>query len=69
MEPTTGVLPELKLDSPEVPPNITDKTESEWAAVSKTIRNVDEEKIKDYKEDIDNILVFVRHAFLMISAC
>ncbi|KAJ3546209.1 hypothetical protein NM688_g5539 [Phlebia brevispora] len=29
-----------------------------WAAISKTIWNVDEGKINDYKEDIDTLLVF-----------
>ena len=30
-----------------------------WAGIAKTIRDVDEDKIKDYKEDIDTLLVFV----------
>lgn len=29
--------------------------------MSKTIRELDEDKVKDYKEDIDTLLVFVRH--------
>ena len=29
------------------------------AAVAKSIREVDEQKIEDYKDDIDTILVFV----------
>ncbi len=28
--------------------------------MAKTIREVDEDKVKDYKEDIDTLLVFVR---------
>ncbi len=28
--------------------------------MAKTIRDVDEDKVKDYKEDIDTLLVFVR---------
>lgn len=28
--------------------------------MAKTIREVDEYKVKDYKEDIDTLLVFVR---------
>lgn len=31
-----------------------------WSKVAKIIRDNDEEKIKDCKEDIDNLLVFVR---------
>lgn len=31
-----------------------------WSAMSKIVREVDEQKIQDYKEDIDTILVFVR---------
>ncbi|KAJ3551483.1 hypothetical protein NM688_g4679 [Phlebia brevispora] len=29
-----------------------------WAGIAQTIRDVDEDKIKDYKEDIDTLLVF-----------
>ncbi|KAJ3546211.1 hypothetical protein NM688_g5540 [Phlebia brevispora] len=29
-----------------------------WAGIAKTIRDVDEDKIKDHKEDIDTLLVF-----------
>ena len=32
--------------------------------MAKTIREVDEDKVKDYKEDIDTLLVFVRNIFL-----
>ena len=56
---TTG-LPDLLAESPREAPVISDKTESGWAAVAKTIREIDEQKIQDYKEDIDTILVFVR---------
>ena len=28
--------------------------------MAKTIRELDEDKVKDYKEDIDTLLVFVR---------
>lgn len=28
--------------------------------MAKTVRDVDEDKVKDYKEDIDTLLVFVR---------
>ncbi|KAJ3528798.1 hypothetical protein NM688_g7945 [Phlebia brevispora] len=31
---------------------------SGWAGIAKTMRDVDEDKIKDYKEDIDTLLVF-----------
>lgn len=30
-----------------------------WAAMAKTMREVDEAKVKDYKEDIDTLLVLV----------
>lgn len=30
-----------------------------WAAMDKVLRDYDEEKVKDYKEDIDNLLTFV----------
>ena len=33
--------------------------ESVWTTVAKNIGDIDEQKIKDYKEDIDSILVFV----------
>ncbi|PSR78467.1 hypothetical protein PHLCEN_2v7410 [Hermanssonia centrifuga] len=44
-----------------------------WAAMARTMRDVDEEKIRDYKEDIDTLLVFaglfsaVLTAFLLES--
>lgn len=31
-----------------------------WAALDKVIREFDEEKVRDCKEDIDTLLVFVR---------
>lgn len=30
-----------------------------WPAMSKTLRDYDEEKVKDCKEDVDTLLVFV----------
>ena len=30
-----------------------------WAAAEQSVRDFDEQQIKDYKEDIDTILVFV----------
>lgn len=39
--------------------DVTDGTESGWATIAKSIGEVDKQKIKDYKEDIDTILVFV----------
>ena len=30
-----------------------------WAAMARTIRDIDEERIRDVKEDIDTLLVFV----------
>ena len=52
-------VPELTHSSIDMAPSISDETKSGWAAISKSIRDVDEQKIQDYKEDIDNILVFV----------
>ena len=31
-----------------------------WSAMAKVVREVDAQKVQDYKEDIDTILVFVR---------
>lgn len=31
-----------------------------WAVMAEKVREVDEEKVKDAKEDIDTLLVFVR---------
>lgn len=53
-------VPELKHVSIDVAPDTSDDAESGWAAVARSIREVDEQKIQDYKEDIDTILVFVR---------
>lgn len=58
-EPPSESPPELKHISIDDAPKITDDTESGWAAIAKSIQDVDEQKIKDYKEDIDTILVFV----------
>lgn len=30
-----------------------------WAAVEKSVRDVDEQMVNDYKEDIDTLLTFV----------
>lgn len=30
-----------------------------WHTIAKTVRDVDEEKVKDCREDIDTLLVFV----------
>lgn len=54
---------EVKPSFLEPPPDLSSNTESGWAAIAKCIREVDEEKIKDYKEDIDTILVFVSTDF------
>ena len=32
-----------------------------WQTMAKTVREVDEDKVKDCKEDIDTLLVFVSH--------
>ena len=31
-----------------------------WGAMARTVRDIDEDKIRDCKEDIDTLLVFVR---------
>ena len=36
-----------------------------WFQTAKEVRESDELKIKDYKEDIDTLLVFVRYFFLI----
>ena len=36
---------------------------SGWSAIAQTVRDVDEAKVKDCKEDIDTLLVFVRLLF------
>ncbi len=38
-----------------------------WPEIAETLRDVDEEKIEDTKEDIDTLLVFVsvRHGFCL----
>lgn len=51
--------PELKHIQIDPAPEILYGRESGWAAVARSIRDIDEQKIKDYKEDIDTILVFV----------
>ena len=33
---------------------------SHWQTIAKSVRKLDEEKVKDSKEDIDTLLVFVR---------
>ena len=37
--------------------------------MAKTVRDFDEEKIRDCKEDIDTLLVFVRFISLRCSTC
>lgn len=37
-----------------------------WAAMAAKVREYDEEKVKDTKEDIDTLLVFVRNKLLMM---
>lgn len=32
-----------------------------WTAMARSVRDFDEEKVRDCKEDIDTLLVFVRH--------
>lgn len=50
---------ELKHVPIDSAPDITNDAESGWAAVAKSIREVDQQKIEDYKDDINTILVFV----------
>ncbi|KAI0338036.1 hypothetical protein BDW22DRAFT_1338598, partial [Trametopsis cervina] len=59
---------ELKSTTVPPAPDISGTGESGWAAVAKSIRAVDEEKIKDVKEDIDNILVFADLYSAVLSA-
>ena len=33
-----------------------------WQTIAKSVREIDEEKIKEAKDDIDTLLVFVRDA-------
>ena len=41
---------------------------SGWQTMAKTVRETDEEKIRDTKEDIDTLLVFVRPlAYLSVT--
>ncbi|KAI0338019.1 hypothetical protein BDW22DRAFT_823003 [Trametopsis cervina] len=49
-------------------PDLSSRPESGWAAVARSIRDVDEQKIKDVKEDIDNILVFAGLYSAVLSA-
>lgn len=35
-----------------------------WKEIERTVRRVDEEKVKDCTEDIDALLVFVRPIFM-----
>jgi hypothetical protein len=35
-----------------------------WAAMAQTVRAYDEDKVKDAKEDIDTLLVFVSSIFI-----
>jgi hypothetical protein len=39
-----------------------------WSAMARIVREVDEQKVKDYKEDIDTILVFVRCPHVLLAA-
>ena len=57
----THELPELCISSPPDAPNVANN-DSGWAALAKSVREIDENVVKDYKEDIDTILVFVGHA-------
>ena len=41
-----------------------------WAAMTKEVREFDEEKVKSYKEDVDTLLVFVStHFFAVVLQC
>ena len=50
------LTPQSPINALAVPPPI----ENTWTRISKIVRGLDEAKVKDYKEDIDTILVFVR---------
>lgn len=53
------VIQELRHELIDSAPDLDDESESGWAAIAKSINDVDEQKIRDHKEDIDTILVFV----------
>ncbi|KAI0338022.1 hypothetical protein BDW22DRAFT_1338655, partial [Trametopsis cervina] len=57
------------IKTPPLPaPDISGNVESGWAAVTSSIREMDERRIKDVKEDIDNILVFAGLYSAVLSA-
>lgn len=58
-QPDNNGLASLDPSTLDAAPDVSNGTESGWATVAKSINEVDEQKIKDYKEDIDTILVFV----------
>ncbi|KAI0338037.1 hypothetical protein BDW22DRAFT_824759 [Trametopsis cervina] len=49
-------------------PDLSRTAESGWAAVAKTIHEIDRTKVADVKEDIDNILVFAGLYSAVLSA-
>ena len=36
---------------------------SHWQTIAKSVRSLDEERVKESKEDVDTLLVFVRFRF------
>ena len=50
----------------EAAPEISEGTESGWTVVARSVQEIDHEKIKGYKEDIDSILVFVSMIIVVI---
>jgi hypothetical protein len=44
---------------PEIAADMNSSGTTGWTAMAKTVRGVDEDKVKDCKEDIDTLLVFV----------
>lgn len=71
--PESNIPPPIVSDPPPPPPPDPNATPmfshlpygvvpgvgSGWSAMARIVREVDEEKVRDYKEDIDTILVFV----------
>ncbi|KAI0346849.1 hypothetical protein BDW22DRAFT_1321851, partial [Trametopsis cervina] len=66
--PPQPEVPSEQAERVEPAPDISPHTESGWGAVAKSIHDVDEQKIKDYKEDIDTILVFAGLYSAVLSA-
>lgn len=47
----------------------TQDISADLSAIDERVRKLDEEKIKDYKDDIDTLLVFVGFYLLYLTCC